>query len=154
MLANVMGQPLFQRGLNDYLMTHMYGNAARDDLWNKFSEAMQREGKDINITQVMDRWTLQMGYPVVTISKNDSLDNSVTISQEHFVYDTDAKIQNPERSTKKIHNIGAEASSSAKYADPRSGTLQSHINRDHQLVSQVKQIRFFTFCYLKIFTSV
>ncbi|XP_016349241.1 thyrotropin-releasing hormone-degrading ectoenzyme [Sinocyclocheilus anshuiensis] len=96
MLANVMGQPLFQRGLNDYLMTHMYGNAARDDLWNKFSEAMQREGKDINITQVMDRWTLQMGYPVITISKNDSLDNSVTISQEHFVYDTDAKIQNPE----------------------------------------------------------
>uniref|UniRef100_A0A8C1PCZ0 Aminopeptidase n=2 Tax=Cyprinus carpio TaxID=7962 RepID=A0A8C1PCZ0_CYPCA len=80
----------------DYLMTHMYGNAARDDLWNKFSEAMQREGKDINITQVMDRWTLQMGYPVVTISKNDSLDNSVTISQEHFIYDTDAKIQNPE----------------------------------------------------------
>uniref|UniRef100_A0A673GJ08 Aminopeptidase n=1 Tax=Sinocyclocheilus rhinocerous TaxID=307959 RepID=A0A673GJ08_9TELE len=80
----------------DYLMTHMYGNAARDDLWNKFSEVMQREGKDINITQVMDRWTLQMGYPVVTISKNDSLDNSVTISQEHFVYDTDAKIQNPE----------------------------------------------------------
>ncbi|XP_016135429.1 thyrotropin-releasing hormone-degrading ectoenzyme-like [Sinocyclocheilus grahami] len=77
-------------------MTHMYGNAARDDLWNKFSEVMQREGKDINITQVMDRWTLQMGYPVVTISKNDSLDNSVTISQEHFVYDTDAKIQNPE----------------------------------------------------------
>uniref|UniRef100_A0A671N7K5 Aminopeptidase n=1 Tax=Sinocyclocheilus anshuiensis TaxID=1608454 RepID=A0A671N7K5_9TELE len=96
MLANVMGQALFQRGLNDYLMTHMYGNAARNDLWNKFSEAMQREGKDINITQVMDRWTLQMGYPVVTISKNDSLDNSVTISQEHFVYDTDAKIQNPE----------------------------------------------------------
>uniref|UniRef100_A0A8C2C5Q6 Aminopeptidase n=1 Tax=Cyprinus carpio TaxID=7962 RepID=A0A8C2C5Q6_CYPCA len=96
MLANVMGQPLFQRGLNDYLMTHMYGNAARDDLWNKFSEAMQREGKDINITQVMDRWTLQMGYAVVTISKNDSLDNSVTISQEHFIYDTDAKIQNPE----------------------------------------------------------
>ncbi len=22
----------------DYLMTHMYGNAARDDSWNKFSE--------------------------------------------------------------------------------------------------------------------
>ncbi|KAA0721120.1 Thyrotropin-releasing hormone-degrading ectoenzyme [Triplophysa tibetana] len=74
MLANVMGQPLFQRGLN----------------------AMRREGKDIDITEVMDRWTLQMGYPVVTISKNDSLDNSVTISQEQFVYDTDAKIRNPE----------------------------------------------------------
>ncbi|KAJ8411239.1 hypothetical protein AAFF_G00172450 [Aldrovandia affinis] len=95
MLANVLGQPVFQRGLNDYLLTHMYGNAARDDLWNKFSEAMQKEGKDINIKEVMDRWTLQMGYPVVTISRNDSLDNSVTISQEHFVYDVDAKARDP-----------------------------------------------------------
>ncbi|XP_022527297.2 thyrotropin-releasing hormone-degrading ectoenzyme [Astyanax mexicanus] len=96
MLANVMGQAVFQRGLNDYLMTHMYGNAARDDLWNKFSEAMQREGKDINIKEVMDRWTLQMGYPVVTISKNDSLGNTVTITQEHFVYDIEAKLRDPD----------------------------------------------------------
>ncbi|XP_064174607.1 thyrotropin-releasing hormone-degrading ectoenzyme-like isoform X2 [Anguilla rostrata] len=96
MLANVMGQPVFQRGLNDYLLTHMYGNAARDDLWNKFSEAMRKEGKDINIKEVMDRWTLQMGYPVVTISRNDSLDGSVVISQEHFVYDADAKARDPD----------------------------------------------------------
>ncbi|KAK1169229.1 thyrotropin-releasing hormone-degrading ectoenzyme-like [Acipenser oxyrinchus oxyrinchus] len=87
MLANVMGQPVFQMGLNDYLITHMYGNAGRDDLWNKFSEAMQKEGRDINIKEVMDLWTLQMGYPVVTITKNDSVDNTVTISQEHFIFD-------------------------------------------------------------------
>lgn len=87
MLANVMGQPVFQMGLNDYLITHMYGNAGRDDLWNKFSEAMQKGGRDINIKEVMDLWTLQMGYPVVTITKNDSVDNSLTISQEHFIFD-------------------------------------------------------------------
>uniref|UniRef100_A0A674CTV1 Aminopeptidase n=3 Tax=Salmo trutta TaxID=8032 RepID=A0A674CTV1_SALTR len=96
MLANVMGQQVFQRGLNDYLMTHMYSNAGRDDLWNKLTEAMQKEGKDINIKEVMDCWTLQMGYPVVTISKNYSLDHSVTITQEHFVYDRDAKIRDPD----------------------------------------------------------
>ncbi|KAI9545236.1 hypothetical protein NQZ68_038266 [Dissostichus eleginoides] len=38
MLANVMGQTLFQRGLNDYLLSHMYGNAARDDLWSKLTQ--------------------------------------------------------------------------------------------------------------------
>ncbi|MGH0136447.1 UNVERIFIED_CONTAM: hypothetical protein FKN15_049916 [Acipenser sinensis] len=65
MLANVMGQPVFQMGLN----------------------AMQKEGRDINIKEVMDLWTLQMGYPVVTITKNDSVDNSLTISQEHFIFD-------------------------------------------------------------------
>lgn len=59
-------------------------------------QAMQSEGKDINIKEVMDGWTLQMGYPVVTISKNESLDNMVTINQEHFIYDMEAKIRNPD----------------------------------------------------------
>ncbi|XP_071358305.1 thyrotropin-releasing hormone-degrading ectoenzyme-like isoform X2 [Trachinotus anak] len=89
MLANVMGQPLFQKGLNDYLLSHMYGNAARDDLWSKLSQAMRSEGRDIDIGEMMDRWTLQMGYPVVTISKNQSEQlptHYITVSQEHFLY--------------------------------------------------------------------
>ncbi|XP_064795265.1 thyrotropin-releasing hormone-degrading ectoenzyme-like [Oncorhynchus masou masou] len=102
MLANVMGQQVFQRGLNDYLMTHMYSNAGRDDLWNKLTEAMQKEGKDINIKEVMDCWTLQMGYPVVTISKNYSLDHSVTITQEHFVYDRDARFRDSDLSNRSL----------------------------------------------------
>ncbi|XP_072234010.1 thyrotropin-releasing hormone-degrading ectoenzyme-like [Leuresthes tenuis] len=89
MLANVMGQPLFQKGLNDYLLSHMYSNAARDDLWSKLSQAMRSEGREIDIGQMMDRWTLQMGYPIVTISKNQSdqlLSHYITVSQEHFLY--------------------------------------------------------------------
>uniref|UniRef100_A0A8C4HDV7 Thyrotropin-releasing hormone-degrading ectoenzyme n=1 Tax=Dicentrarchus labrax TaxID=13489 RepID=A0A8C4HDV7_DICLA len=89
MLANVMGQSLFQKGLNDYLLSHMYSNAARDDLWNKLTQAMRSEGRDIDIRGMMDRWTLQMGYPVVTISKNQSEQlptHYITVSQEHFLY--------------------------------------------------------------------
>ncbi|XP_041637312.1 thyrotropin-releasing hormone-degrading ectoenzyme-like [Cheilinus undulatus] len=97
MLANVMGQPLFQKGLNDYLLSHMYSNAARDDLWSKLSQAMRSEGRDINIGEMMDRWTLQMGYPVVTISKNQSEQlpsHYITVSQEHFLYGQEVKINN------------------------------------------------------------
>uniref|UniRef100_A0A7N6B6L3 Aminopeptidase n=1 Tax=Anabas testudineus TaxID=64144 RepID=A0A7N6B6L3_ANATE len=54
--------------LVDYLLSHMYSNAARDDLWSKLSQAMRSEGRDIDIGEMMDRWTLQMGYPVVTIN--------------------------------------------------------------------------------------
>ncbi|CAL8242637.1 unnamed protein product [Merluccius merluccius] len=89
MLANVMGQQLFQRGLNDYLITHMYSNAARNDLWNKLTQAMQSAGRDINVREMMDRWTLQMGYPVITISRSQSdelLSSDIIISQEHFLY--------------------------------------------------------------------
>lgn len=97
MLANVMGQPLFQRGLNDYLLSHMYSNAARDDLWNKLSQAMRSDGRDIDIGEMMDRWTLQMGYPVITISKNQSeqlTTHYITVSQEHFLYGQDPRNNN------------------------------------------------------------
>ncbi|XP_057710612.1 thyrotropin-releasing hormone-degrading ectoenzyme isoform X1 [Corythoichthys intestinalis] len=89
MLANVMGQTLFRKGLHDYLQSHMYGNAARDDLWRKLSQAMRSEGRDIDIGAVMDGWTLQMGYPVITIGKNQSERlgaRYVTVNQEHFLY--------------------------------------------------------------------
>lgn len=52
-------------------------------------QAMRSEGRDIDIGAMMDRWTLQMGYPVVTISKNQSEQiptHYITVSQEHFLY--------------------------------------------------------------------
>ncbi|KAJ7329833.1 hypothetical protein JRQ81_016007 [Phrynocephalus forsythii] len=87
MLANVMGHSVFQMGLQDYLNIHKYGNAARNDLWNTLSETLRKVGKFVNIQVVMDQWTLQMGYPVITIMGNETADNTVGIYQEHFVYD-------------------------------------------------------------------
>lgn len=45
----------------------------------------------MNIQEVMDQWTLQMGYPVITIMGNETADNIIRISQEHFIYDLDIK---------------------------------------------------------------
>uniref|UniRef100_UPI00398EB968 thyrotropin-releasing hormone-degrading ectoenzyme-like n=1 Tax=Pristiophorus japonicus TaxID=55135 RepID=UPI00398EB968 len=95
MVANFMGQNIFQIGLQDFLTAHMYGNAGRNDLWNKLSETLKKIGKNINIKEVMDRWTLQMGYPVVTIVRNESSADILTISQEHFIYDLTTKSMNP-----------------------------------------------------------
>eukprot|EP00062_Callorhinchus_milii_P018000 gi/632971000/ref/XP_007901957.1/ PREDICTED: thyrotropin-releasing hormone-degrading ectoenzyme [Callorhinchus milii] len=95
MVANFMGQNVFQTGLQDFLIAHMYGNAGRNDLWNKLSETMQKMGKNINIKDVMDCWTLQMGYPVVTIARNESSADNLTISQEHFIFDLTVKSKNP-----------------------------------------------------------
>lgn len=55
---------------------------------------MRSEGRDINIGEMMDRWTLQMGYPVVTISKNQSEQRPthyITITQKHFLYGEEAR---------------------------------------------------------------
>ncbi|XP_061495710.1 thyrotropin-releasing hormone-degrading ectoenzyme isoform X2 [Rhineura floridana] len=75
----------------DYLTIHKYGNAARKDLWNTLSEALKKVGKFVNIQEVMDQWTLQMGYPVITIMGNETAENIVGISQEHFIYDLHVK---------------------------------------------------------------
>ncbi|XP_021240866.1 thyrotropin-releasing hormone-degrading ectoenzyme isoform X2 [Numida meleagris] len=91
MLANFMGHSVFQMGLQDYLTIHKYGNAARNDLWNTLSKALKRVGKSVNIQEVMDQWTLQMGYPVITILGNETTDGVIVISQERFVYDSDTK---------------------------------------------------------------
>ncbi|XP_062989937.1 thyrotropin-releasing hormone-degrading ectoenzyme [Elgaria multicarinata webbii] len=95
MLANFMGHSVFQMGLQDYLTIHKYGNAARKDLWNTLSEALKKVGKIVNIQEVMDQWTLQMGYPVITIMGNETADNVIRISQEHFIYDLDVKTKDP-----------------------------------------------------------
>lgn len=38
----------------------------------------------------MDRWTLQMGFPVVTVDTSTGV-----ISQTHFLLDPDSKVERP-----------------------------------------------------------
>ncbi|XP_069813572.1 thyrotropin-releasing hormone-degrading ectoenzyme [Dendropsophus ebraccatus] len=97
MLANFMGHKVFQRGLQDFLTTHKYGNAARKDLWDTLSKVLKNEGKSVNIQEVMDQWTLQMGYPVITIIRNETVDDGITVTQEHFLYNIDVNTQDLEQ---------------------------------------------------------
>ena len=39
---------------------------------------------DLNVRDVMDTWILQMGYPVVTISRDDNDPTVVHVTQEYF----------------------------------------------------------------------
>ncbi|KAJ6651464.1 hypothetical protein lerEdw1_021037, partial [Lerista edwardsae] len=59
-------------------------------------KALKKVGKFVNIQEVMDQWTLQMGYPVITIMGNETAENVVGISQEHFIYDLNVKFKDPD----------------------------------------------------------
>lgn len=54
-------------------------------------KALKRNGRYVNIQEVMDQWTLQMGYPVITILGNTTAENRIIITQQHFIYDISAK---------------------------------------------------------------
>ncbi|XP_060746066.1 thyrotropin-releasing hormone-degrading ectoenzyme-like isoform X2 [Tachysurus vachellii] len=158
MLADVMGQTGFQRGINDYLVKHEYGNTARDDLWNSFSWAMRREGKDVDIKEVMDGWILQMGYPVVTISTTESPENTVTISQQHFLYDTDAKIHHHQLLNKSLQwriplklalgNFSHTSSESLIWISNKTETHRvGHIGEETWLLGNINQTGYFRVNY-------
>lgn len=66
---------------------HVY----KTNLYNLVIKALKRNGKYVNIQEVMDQWTLQMGYPVITILGNTTAENRIIITQQHFIYDISAK---------------------------------------------------------------
>ena len=71
MMANFLGVETFNKGITNYLHAYAYTNANQDDLWGFLTAAGQEDGTllDLTVKQIMDTWTVQMGYPVLTFSR-------------------------------------------------------------------------------------
>ncbi|XP_073980169.1 aminopeptidase N-like isoform X2 [Rhodnius prolixus] len=86
MMSQFLGHS-FERGVTDYLNKHKYGNAEQDDLWKALTDRAHKEGtlsKDMTVKEVMSSWTLQTGYPVVTVERNYKL-GTVQVSQKRYL---------------------------------------------------------------------
>jgi len=84
MLEDFMGEEEFRNGITNFLNRFKFANAVTQDLW----EELQQVRKDVNITRVMDTWTRQMGYPVVTATRGSN--GTLTLGQTRFLSDPDA----------------------------------------------------------------
>ena len=83
MLENFLGADTFQGGLYRYLKANEYGNARTQDLWAALEEESGQP-----VTEIMDSWVKQTGYPVLRVeAARGSSDVQVSLSQERFVYD-------------------------------------------------------------------
>uniref|UniRef100_A0A674CML7 Aminopeptidase n=1 Tax=Salmo trutta TaxID=8032 RepID=A0A674CML7_SALTR len=65
---------------NKYLQAFQYSNTVHKDLWEYLQEAVDEDSSHIKVAEVMDTWTKQMGYPVITINTTNG-----AVSQEHFL---------------------------------------------------------------------
>lgn len=86
-----LGEETLRKGLKNYLTAFSYSNAEQDDLWRHLTEAGRQDGKYIDIKMIMDSWTLQMGYPVVSITQ-DHINKNVRLHQQHFFLDPNVSI--------------------------------------------------------------
>lgn len=62
MLEDYIGEDSWQRGVQDYILTHRFSNTRSDDLWSKIEKAA---GKPI--TAIAHDFTLQPGVPLIRV---------------------------------------------------------------------------------------
>jgi len=73
MMNHFLGEETMKRGLTNYLEARKFKNARQDDLWDQLTLQAHRDGSlplRMTVKQIMDTWTLQTGYPVVTVTRN------------------------------------------------------------------------------------
>ncbi|XP_067653450.1 uncharacterized protein [Haliotis asinina] len=88
MLKFFIGDGTFQRGITRYLRSRAYSNADHNDLWAALEAQAKEENKDVPVVDTMKTWTLQMNYPVVTVSRAGS--NQLRLQQRRFLLDPSA----------------------------------------------------------------
>ncbi|XP_055484080.1 glutamyl aminopeptidase [Psammomys obesus] len=74
----------FQKGCQMYLKKFEFKNAKTSDFWESLEEA-----SNLPVKEIMDTWTSQMGYPVVTVMEKKN------ISQKRFLLDSKADPSQP-----------------------------------------------------------
>ncbi|XP_052863252.1 aminopeptidase N-like [Anopheles cruzii] len=89
MFRTVLGDDNFRAGLKVYFENRQLDGAVADDLYEGLQAAI--DGKDVlpggfTVKQLMDSWTTEPGYPVLTVRRNYD-DGSVIVSQERFYAD-------------------------------------------------------------------
>jgi aminopeptidase N len=73
MMHLFLGEKSFQDGVSAYLKKHRYGNAEQDDLWEALTTAAHANKalpESITVKDIMSSWTLQTGYPIVTVTRD------------------------------------------------------------------------------------
>ncbi|CAH2058992.1 unnamed protein product, partial [Iphiclides podalirius] len=87
MMVMFLGDAVFREAIHNYLVKHSYSNAEQDDLWNELTAASERHGgltRNVTVKEIMDTWTTQTGYPLLTVTR-DYGDKSLTISQKRYL---------------------------------------------------------------------
>ncbi|KAK2852812.1 hypothetical protein Q7C36_008013 [Tachysurus vachellii] len=87
MLEDWIGRDNFRDGCRKYLKSFTFQNAKTSDFWTA-----QAEISGMSVAVVMDTWTKQMGYPVLSLTNTDTEAN---LNQKRFLLDPNADPTQP-----------------------------------------------------------
>nr|CAD7397317.1 unnamed protein product [Timema poppensis] len=89
MMEHILTTETFKGGLNLYLNANGNDTAEANDLFKALEEQYKEdfpnsELSDEELQDVFESWTLQMGYPVITVTRDYAL-GTVNVNQERFL---------------------------------------------------------------------
>lgn len=87
MLEDHLGRDTFRDGCRVYLKKFPFQNAKTADFWQAQSEVSK-----VNVADIMDTWTKQMGYPVLSLSVTPT---DAKLTQKRFLLDPKADPTTP-----------------------------------------------------------
>lgn len=76
MARALVGDEALRKGLRQYFIDHQYNNARGKDLWDALGQA-----SGLNVSEIMNTWLEQPGYPVVEASV---VAGQLTLTQQQF----------------------------------------------------------------------
>eukprot|EP00058_Branchiostoma_floridae_P012543 XP_002598031.1 hypothetical protein BRAFLDRAFT_221575 [Branchiostoma floridae] len=94
MLHHSVGEKIFRTAFQNYLQKNAYSSTIQEQLWEEFTQVINGQS-DLNVKSMMDTWTLQMGYPVITFTRDYS-SGKMDVTQQHFLKDASASSKVPD----------------------------------------------------------
>ncbi|XP_038059701.1 putative aminopeptidase-2 [Patiria miniata] len=132
MMKYFLEEPNFRKGLQYYLKALQYGNAENSDVWVYMDKALQEDsvdlGEGLDVATIMATWTLQMGFPFITVERSYNGAHEVTarVEQKRFLSDPNSNMSTdyPDVGYKWYVPLTYTSASSADFDSPRSMWLQ------------------------------
>ncbi|XP_053945161.1 aminopeptidase N [Anastrepha ludens] len=88
MMSHFLTSKVFRLGLSKYLKEMAYNAAEQDDLWRFLTNAAIEAGlldQNTTVKEIMDTWTLQTGFPVLTVTRSPNT-HIIHMEQQRFVF--------------------------------------------------------------------
>uniref|UniRef100_A0A1I7ZF46 Aminopeptidase n=1 Tax=Steinernema glaseri TaxID=37863 RepID=A0A1I7ZF46_9BILA len=89
-IATILGDEVLRKGIANYVNAHLFGNTKIEDLFDSLTAEAQKNGltdwenKPLNVTEAVQAYFYQIGYPVVKLSTDPSK-TTISFSQSSFV---------------------------------------------------------------------
>jgi len=131
MTNDFLGESTFTTAITNYLNEFQYSIVSHDDLFAAFIDQAKIDGLTFpyDLQSVFESWSLQMGYPLITVRKTG---DKVYMSQEYFLVDPEDSPVKTEFSDK--YNYKWYVPITYKFDFGASGRQTSWMNLDDDLL--------------------